>query len=107
MVNSLNILVVSTNNDITTVLMRLIDQQKGWNAYSVVHLSQIEEMVKTQSIKIVLLCSGYSKKAETQLITSFEKKHPNVAVIKHYGGGSGLLYNEISHALNEQKTTLL
>jgi len=49
---------------------------------------------------LVLLCNGISKSAEDILCRYFRDKKPSIKIIQHYGGGSGLLSNEIIAALN-------
>ena len=42
---------------------------------------------------------GVEESSEEKLRKEFEKRKPQVKMIRHYGGGSGLLFNEIEEAI--------
>ena len=42
------------------------------------------------------------EKSEEKLRIFFQKINPNCAIVQHYGGGSGLLKNEILTVLEDQ-----
>jgi hypothetical protein len=54
---------------------------------------------------IVLLSNGIDAGSENKLRNYFSARNPCVIIIQHYGGGSGLLKNEILQAL-DAKTML-
>jgi hypothetical protein len=48
---------------------------------------------------LALLGSGISEEAENKLRKIFTHQNPQIKIIQHFGGGSGLLSNEIEAAL--------
>ncbi|MEO6632685.1 MAG: hypothetical protein ABIN13_13215, partial [Mucilaginibacter sp.] len=54
-----------------------------------------------QSFKIVLLCGGIEQESEDKLRVVFKAGKPDIIIVQHYGGGSGLLTAEIYQALGK------
>jgi len=48
---------------------------------------------------LVLLGVGVDENAGKQMMEFCQAADPEIICIRHYGGGSGLLYSEIQHAL--------
>jgi hypothetical protein len=48
---------------------------------------------------LVLIGGGVDEESERKLKAEFEKVNAQIKIIRHYGGGSGLLFNEINEAL--------
>ena len=92
---TLQILVAGREKSILDVVERLINTHAGWKATVVTTEDEAVAVFKQQRFPIVLVCGGFSVGEEEALRQRLLKEDPAVAVIRHYGGGSGLLENEI------------
>ena len=103
----LNILVISTNPDLLTVLLRLVNQHEGWNGVGVDTPELARESFKYGYFQVVLFDVGFTDDIDKQLAKEFGEQKPDILMIQHYGGGSGLLYNEIQYALSKGERGVL
>tara|TARA_Y100000782_G_scaffold70052_1_gene75854 strand:+ start:2480 stop:2797 length:318 start_codon:yes stop_codon:yes gene_type:complete len=92
---SLNILYVGQHPEITTTVLRLINNREGWQGKSACNLEEVELSCAAHTFDVLLLGSGNDEAVEAVIRAYFASHFPNTKVIQHYGGGSGLLYNEI------------
>ncbi|WP_133996031.1 hypothetical protein [Dinghuibacter silviterrae] len=82
------------------VVERLLNSHEGWQG--VVALTREEGLKKLNGdlYDAVLLCVGVTETDEVE----FRKAATNqTKVIRHYGGGSGLLENEIRSAVSDTR----
>jgi hypothetical protein len=91
----LNILAVGRDEAILAVVERLINSHDGWVAAIAMTEAEAEGLFRTTAFSIVLVGAGFSAQEEETLRQRLLKLDPAVTVIRHYGGGSGLLENEI------------
>lgn len=65
-------------------------------------LTDDEAKAKFQSnlFDLVLFGGGVEDYSENDLRREFSRINPAIKMIRHYGGGSGLLFNEIQEALH-------
>jgi hypothetical protein len=91
----LNILAVGRDKDILTVVERLINSHDGWKAAVASTEDETETIFRTKAFPIVLVGAGFSAEEEEALRQRLLRLDPMVVVTRHYGGGSGLLENEI------------
>jgi CheY-like chemotaxis protein len=96
----LHILVVGRDKAIFEVVERLINTHEGWKATVATTEAEAAAVFKTQHFPIVLVCAGFSAEEEAAVRATLTALDPAVVVIRHYGGGSGLLENEILGAFN-------
>ena len=94
-----NILIVCTNQPIAETIARLIDNKEDWHASVALSLNDALEHCYPKTYDVILIGSGISQEHEDVLQLHLEKLNAKTPVIKHYGGGSGLLYAEIYQAL--------
>lgn len=94
----INILVIGRHPEIMETVLRLIHQQ-GWHAAGVLTDTEAIDAFKSHTFDLVLMGGGVEEQSETQLRQQFERMHPGIKVIRHYGGGSGLLFAEVREAL--------
>jgi hypothetical protein len=93
-------LILGKNEPILEILLRLVNAYENWNAVGFNDEKTAQEYFLNNKIDIVLLSSGIEDHVEKEF-TSFCLKHqPNVEVIEHFGGGSGLLKSEIEYRLH-------
>src|SRR5947208_2543708 len=103
MLMKINILVVGRHEEILQTVVRLIHKNEQWCAKAALTDGEAIELFNTNPFDIILLSSGIEEDSETRLCAHFRNKNPAVIIIQHYGGGSGLLSNEILQALAERK----
>ncbi|MDW8852092.1 hypothetical protein SD960_18455 [Flavobacterium sp. MMLR14_040] len=95
----LEFLILGKNEEILPILLRLVNANENWNGVSFNDEVIAQKHFLNNKIDIVLLSSGIEDHIEKEF-TSFCLKHqPEVEVIEHFGGGSGLLKSEIQHRL--------
>ena len=92
---ALNILAVGRDKDILAVVERLINSHDGWKAAVASTEDEAATVFRTKAFRIVLVGAGFSAEEEAVLRQRLLGLDPMVVVIRHYGGGSGLLENEI------------
>ena len=96
---TLEFLLLGKNEEILPILLRLVNANENWNGVSFNDEEIAQKYFLNNKIDIVLLSSGIEDHIEKEF-TSFCLKHqPEVEVIEHFGGGSGLLKSEIQHRL--------
>lgn len=100
----LNILAIGRNAEILQVVYRLINAHEGWTAAIALTDEEAEDLlglpageaaISRGQYDIVLLCAGISKEEEAMWKDRLAPLAPGTILIRHYGGGSGLLENEI------------
>jgi len=92
---TLNFLVIGKNQEILDTLKRIIENNVGWKAEIKSDETVCYDYIKENQVDIVLLSSGLEEKFENDIKVFCENLDKNVKVIDHYGGGSGLLKNEV------------
>jgi DNA-binding NarL/FixJ family response regulator len=96
----MEILIICTHQQITATIARLIDSKNDWRATTAYHIEEAFAKVASQHFDVILIGSGISDIEEHQLREQLTMSAINTPVVKHYGGGSGLLYAEIFQATN-------
>jgi hypothetical protein len=92
---SLNFLVIGKNQEILDSLKRIIENNEGWNAEIKSDETVCYDYIKANQVDIVLLSSGLDEEFENEIKVFCQNLDKDVKVIDHYGGGSGLLKNEV------------
>ena len=93
-------LLLGKNEAILAILLRLVNANENWNAVSFNDETEAQEYFLNNKIDIVLLSSGIEDHIEKEFTSFCLKNQPEVEVIEHFGGGSGLLKSEILHRLH-------
>lgn len=93
------ILAIGRNEEILGTVLRIINKNEQWDAAGALTDEEAMQLFGSRHFDIVLLCNGIDESSEHQLRNYFTNKQPAVIIIQHYGGGSGLLSNEIREAL--------
>jgi PleD family two-component response regulator len=93
--NTLNFLVIGKNQEILETLKRIIENNEGWNAEIQTDENICYDYVKENQVDVVLLSSGLEVEFENEIKIFCKNLDKEVKVIDHYGGGSGLLKNEV------------
>lgn len=98
-----HILYIGRNPEINQVMERLLNSHEGWQGTVVGDEEQAISLMHEHVFEVLLLGNGLTEAEEKKLRAIAELQHPYMAVIAHYGGGSGLLENEILEALDSKK----
>jgi hypothetical protein len=93
------ILVVCRHEGILQTILRLINNNPAWNATGAVTDDDALAAFASQHFKLVLMGSGIEKDSDDKLRAAFTEQSPGIAIVQHYGGGSGLLAAEIYEGL--------
>jgi len=96
------ILAIGRNEEIMQTLLRLINKNERWNGSGALTDEEAIQAFDHLQPALVLLSNGIDDSSEEKLRHYFTGKNPAVIIIQHYGGGSGLLSNEILQALNDK-----
>jgi hypothetical protein len=96
----LEFLILGKNEAILPILLRLVNATENWNGISFDDEKKAQEYFLNNKIDIVLLSSGIEDHIEKEFASFCVKHQPEVEVIEHFGGGSGLLKSEILHRLH-------
>jgi hypothetical protein len=98
-----NILYIGRHVEILAIVIRLINSNENWNGIGVMNDDEAKEIFCQKKFSLVLLGSGIQEESEAELCAFFKNKNPNISIVQHYGGGSGLLKSEILVALGNIK----
>ncbi|OWK71030.1 hypothetical protein [Pedobacter sp. AJM] len=93
------ILYIGRDPEITIVMNRLLNARPEWKGICVCTDEEAILVFKKEAVDLVLLGNGINQECEQALRSELEAIKPDVKIIQHYGGGSGLLYGEIMSAL--------
>ncbi len=96
---SLEILIVGTHKPILATIQRLINNEAQWNATLAYSVKEATNICLERDIVLLLIGAGLDETAELELQQQLALLRPQLPVVKHYGGGSGLLFAEIYQAL--------
>ncbi|QNN40313.1 response regulator [Pedobacter roseus] len=96
-----NILYIGRDTEITVVMNRLLNARPEWKGICVCTDDEAIEICQNQEIDLVLLGNGIDAACEEVLRAKLTGLKPDLKIIQHYGGGSGLLYGEIMTALSQ------
>lgn len=97
------ILVIGRQPLILQTVVRLINGNEEWEATGTDDDEKAIELYHQQHFDLVLLGAGIDNLLEQKLIRIFTMQQPHIKIIQHFGGGSGLLFNEITAALEDNQ----
>jgi DNA-binding NtrC family response regulator len=97
------ILVICNHEEILQTIIRLVNNNEKWNATGTGDDEKAIELFHQHKFDLVLLGSGINNEAENKLRRIFTHQDPEIRIIQHFGGGSGLLSNEIEAALSNNQ----
>jgi hypothetical protein len=97
--SKVEILVIGRNVEILQTVLRLVNNNPEWNSTGAVTDEEALSAFTTQPFRLVLLGGGIEQESEDVLVATFKAHNPDIIIVQHYGGGSGLLAAEIYEAL--------
>ncbi|WEK37799.1 MAG: hypothetical protein P0Y53_09820 [Candidatus Pseudobacter hemicellulosilyticus] len=95
------ILALGRNAEIMEVMQRLLNARDNWSGAAVTTDEEAWALLEQQSCAVMLLCAGISEAEEQAWKEKLALAYPATIVLRHYGGGSGLLENELLSVLNK------
>ena len=95
-------LILGKNESILAILTRLVNANENWKAVSFDNEKLAENYFLANKLDFVLLSSGIENNIEKEFTAFCLKAQPDVEVIEHFGGGSGLLQSEIYDRLHKK-----
>ena len=95
----MNILFIGRDTKMLEVVVRLINGQPGWQATGAQTDANAIELFVQHTFDLVLVGAGVDQQSVVLLTDNFRKKNASIKIVMHYGGGSGLLFNEIREAI--------
>jgi hypothetical protein len=101
-ISTLHILAVGRDHEILLVVERLINSHEHWAATIVTTDEAALAAFNKQQYPIVFVCAGVTAEEEETLRQRLSELDPSVTVIRHFGGGSGLLENEVRAILDRR-----
>src|SRR5258708_6138129 len=99
--DKVQILVVGRNPEIVQTVVRLINNNPAWNAAHALTDDHAIATFESRPFDLVLLGGGIEPESDQHLRRAFTTRNPQITIIQHYGGGSGLLATEINMALEK------
>lgn len=100
----ISILYLGKHPEILATVIRLINSRENWTGKGVFDVAAAIDLISKSSFNIILLGCGIPESEELQFKDYLHQTYPEIKVIQHYGGGSGLLFNEVLEALNNIPT---
>lgn len=94
-----NILYIGRHPEILETVVRLINANENWFGAGAETDETAMDLFKKINFNLVLLGCGIEEESEQMLREFFNNANPSCPIVQHYGGGSGLLKNEILSAL--------
>ncbi len=100
----IQILVICNNEEILQTILRLINNNETWKATGSSNAENAIELFHQHLFDLVLLGSGINDAEENKIRKIFVHQNLQIKIIQHFGGGSGLLSNEIEAALTDNES---
>ena len=89
--NKTEILVIGRNDDILQSVTKLINNNLEWNGVGAGSDEDAIEKFHQRAFDMVLLTKDITEEEEKKLRKIFTHQNPNVIIMQHYNGDSGLL----------------
>lgn len=99
----IKILYIGRHKEILDTVVRLLNANDEWLGIGAETDAEALHLFSTYDFALVLLGCGIEEESEHNLRTAFRNLKPDIVIVQHYGGGSGLLKNEITSALQDKQ----
>lgn len=98
--NQVKILSVAAHDEIREVMDRLVNKHANWSGEAARGIDEAEAYLVEEEFDVILCGAGIKPEDEKRLRDFCEKQLTfSPRVVRHYGGGSGLLYTEVMLAV--------
>ena len=91
-----HVLIAAKDPEITKVIDRLVNSYEGFRGESIHSVAELASILKEKPFHTFLLGAGFTKEQEIQMRAIASSLAPEMKIIEHYGGGSGLLLEELN-----------
>jgi len=98
------IIVYGKHPDILQTVERLINANEAWHGEGYSEEEEVLQQIAQKPYDLLLLGGGISQKSEDTIRKTVGSRFPNLKIVQHFGGGSGLLASEIYAALSDDKS---
>ncbi len=95
----IEILVYGKNPEILETVVRLINKNDAWHGEGTMEEEEVIEKCQHNAYDLLLLGGGIPPISENKVRVTLGKLKPDLKIVQHFGGGSGLLASEIKGAL--------
>lgn len=95
----LDILCACTHPEILEVMDRLVNKQDGWRSSKAENQARVMELLAVREYDLILLGAGFGPEERAVIERQLAERQHHTKIVTHFGGGSGLLYSEVSMAL--------
>ena len=92
---ALYFLIIGKNHEILQTLQRVIEKNESWKATLCTGEEESYGQIRENKPDLVFLSSGLEQEAEARIRAFCRSVSPEIKVIDHYGGGSGLVKSEV------------
>lgn len=96
---SCHLIVCCKHPEILETLLRVIHQKTVHTAVGCLCVNELNDLLLPAKADMVLIGSGFTDEEEQMILSGMQKNQPDIAVVFHYGGGSGLLHAEINNVM--------
>jgi len=90
-----NVLIIGADPEITGVINRLVNGFEGFKGESITSIDELEAKLNKTPFDILLMGAGFNEDEEHQIRKTAAAFLPDIKIVEHYGGGSGLLLEEL------------
>ena len=91
-----NVLIIGADPEITSVIKRLVNGYEGFQGEAIGAPEELSAALKSSVFDILLIGGGFTEDEEVQMREVASRMSPDLRIIEHYGGGSGLLLEELN-----------
>ncbi|MDR3715997.1 MAG: hypothetical protein P4L51_24590 [Puia sp.] len=101
-----HVLVIGKDPAILQTVLRLLNDFKKarYHAVGTTEPEQARELFSNMPVDLVLITNGLDRVTDASLREWLVQRRPGIPILQHYGGGSGLLFNEITYFLSHRKS---
>ncbi len=92
---ALHFLIIGKNHEILQTLQRVIEKNESWKATLCTGEEESYGQIRENKPDLVFLSSGLEQETEARIRQFCRSVSPEIKVIDHYGGGSGLVKSEV------------
>ena len=97
------VLVLGVNEMINSVIIRLLNGMDDYLGVANRSINEMPASLKEHKYDILLIGAGFNEEQENVITERAREAYPDIKILQHYGGGSGLLRAELEQLKNDTK----
>ncbi len=94
------VLVLGMNEVINNVIIRLLNGMDDYLGEASNSITEMFTSLREHKYDILLIGAGFNEDQENMITQKALETHPDIKILQHYGGGSGLLRAELEQLKN-------